>query len=188
LVWPVSVALAAAMVYALFLYLPTRTPSTSTPHSVAAPGVHQADWKLATFPAGGVGTGHLSKQAKARVKAQREPLVALVEDVYDAMFLAPDNAQKVVHERFEAAAGASVLAKKIGLPAGVEEVKITKRSARIGIYVQGAKTAAARVKVIGSAVKNGHRSAFKHESTLWLERTDRAWKIIGFDVSQGPKT
>ena len=187
LVWPVAVALAAGMAYALFLYLPTRTPSTTPSRTVAAPGVHQADWDLTTFPAGGVGVGHLSHKAKARIKAQRDPLVALVTDVYDAMFLEPDRAEQVVHARFAPKAGASALSKRIGLPPGVADVKITKRLARIGIYVQGADTAAARVKVAGTATRDGKRSAFKHRSTLWLERSHHDWKIIGFDVSQGPR-
>jgi len=189
LVWPVAVALTAAMVYALFLYLPTRTSSTtSVPRTLAPPGVAQADWEVRTFPAGGAGVGHMGAKAKAQVKAQREPLALLVRDVYDAMFLEPGRAKQVVRARFEAAAGSTALAKKIGLPPGLEEVQIKKRSARIGISVVGAKTAAASVKVSGTVMKDGHRTAFKHRSTLWLDKTKSTWKIIGFDVSQGPRT
>jgi hypothetical protein len=189
-VWPVAVVLAAAMAYALFLYLPTRTTtsSSSAPQSVAAPGVHQADWDMNTFPAGGAGLGRLNAKAKTRIAEQREPVAALVRDVYDALFLEPSRAEQVLATRFESGAGTSALSKKIGLPAGAKEVKITKRTARIGIYMADAKTAAARVELAGTAVKNGHRSSFKHRSTLWLERAHHKWKIIGFDITQGPRT
>lgn len=186
LVWPVSIALTALMVYALNLYLPTRSPVSSVPRTLAPPGVEQAQWQVKTFPAGGAGIGRIGNKAKARVKAQRQPLALLVQDVYDAMFLEPSRAEQVVRERFEAAAGSTALAKKIGLPASLEEVKITKRTAQVGISMAGAETAAARVKVVGTVKKDGRQTDFKHRSTLWLERSHKTWKIIGFDVSQGP--
>ena len=184
LVWPVAIALTLAMLIALLLYLPNRAEIV-TPATIAAPGVTQADWDVNAFPAGGDGVGELSKKATERYKAQRAPLASLIHDVYDALFLSPAGTKRVIQHRFAADAARQALASKIGLPSGVEEVQITKRLARVGIHVQGATRAAARVAIAGTATKNGRKARFEHNSVLWLERDKGEWKVIAFDVTQG---
>ena len=187
LVWPVAIALTCSMVVALLLYLPTRTTPTSDPvGSVAAPGVAQADWELKVFPAGVAGSKGLTKKVKARIAAQRTPLNALVTEVYDALFLEPGRAEAVIRDRFSRDAGRA-LGSKIGLPKGADDVQIKRRIARVGIHVQGATRAAARVTVTGLATVKNRKVRFEHSASLWLERSHRAWKVIGYDVIQGPK-
>jgi hypothetical protein len=187
LVWPVAIALAATMLVALSLYLPTRTPSVDTSDPIAAPGVAQADWEVKVFPAGVAGTGKLTKSMKARIAAQREPLNALLREVYDSTFLAPSEMKAAIGRHFSKAAAAQALGSKIGLPRGAREVQIEQRSARVGIHVQGASRAAAHVKITGRATVDGRALRFEHDASLWLERAKTDWQVIGFDVVQGPK-
>lgn len=192
LVWPVAIALTCSMVVALLLYLPTRTGSigssqSGTAGSIAAPGVKQADWSLQTFPAGGAGVGKLTKADKARLGAQRAPLAALVTEVYDALFLEPAQVNRVLRARFAAPAARQALDSKLGMPSSATEVKIKRRDARVGIHMQGASRAAARVVVAGHALVKGRRVKFHHKAILWLERTRKTWKVIAFDVAQGPR-
>ncbi|HWL65839.1 MAG TPA: hypothetical protein VNP73_07685 [Actinomycetota bacterium] len=187
LVWPLAVALAAAAVTGLALYLPTR--SHHVPTSPGAPAVVAAtvaDWELAIYPAGSAGLGGVSKKAKARVEAQRKPLATLIQDLYDALFLDPTKLEKAIGIHLEKTAGAALI-KDAGLPKGLDELEITTRKARVGISVAGADNAAAKVKITGVATRDGRRTGFKHESTLWLERSHKEWKVIAFDLKQGPK-
>ena len=189
LVWPVAIALTCSMLVALLLYLPSRTStigSSDTPGSIAAPGVAQAAWEMKTFPAGGAGVRRLSKATKARLAAQREPLTALVTSVYDALFLEPARLNSVLRDHFTAAAARQALRAKLGLPASATKVEIKRRSARIGIHMQGASRAAASVLVAGHATVKARKIRFRHDATLWLERSHRTWKVIAFDVTQGP--
>ena len=186
LVWPIAIALCLVMLIALLIYLPTRSPDIGVPGTIAAPGVTQADWDVNAFPAGGDGVGALSKKQTERYEAQREPLASLIRDVYDALFLSPAGAKRVLQHRFARDAARQALASKIGLPAGAKDVHITKRLARVGIHVQGATRAAARVAIAGTAMKNDRKARFEHTSVLWLERQKGTWKVIAFDVTQGP--
>ena len=145
-----------------------------------------ADWELAIYPAGVAGTGKLTRKAKARVKAQRQPLAALIRDVYDGLFVDPTKLANAVGSHVEKAAGAALL-RDAGLPKDLDEIEITARKARVGISVAGAKNAAAKVKIAGVATKNGRKTGFKHKATLWLERAHHEWKVIAFDLKQGPK-
>ncbi len=188
LVWPISLALTAVSAIALVLYLPTRTTETTQPtETVAAPGVIQPSWRIRAFPAGGMGVPHLPKKARARVRAQQQPLAALVEDVYDALFLQPGRLPAAVRGRFAAGAGSTLLARKVGLPRDATDVHIRRREARVGISVRGANQAAARVEIAGKAKSSGRPIKFLHESTLWLERVRGSWKVIAFDLRQGPR-
>lgn len=189
LVWPVAIALSCSMVVALLLYLPSRTTHLSTsetPGSIAAPGVTQPAWEMKTFPAGGAGVARLSKASKARIAAQRKPLAALITEVYDALFLEPAALRSVLRAHFIAPAARQALDHKLGLPAAASDVRIKRRVARVGIHMQGASRAAARIVVTGRAAIKGRRARFHHEATLWLERTRKTWKVMAFDVTQGP--
>ncbi len=187
LAWPVAVALLAAAGLSLALYLPNRPqPTTAAPETVAAPGVVQAAWDVNSFPAGGKGVRHLSKKAKERLGKQREPLATLIKNVYDAMFLQPAALKQAIRANFAADAARRALDRHIGLPSGVEKVKLGRRTAKVGIHVQGASRAAASVVISGSAAKKDQKTRFRHRSTLWLERHGGKWKVIAFDVTQGP--
>ena len=189
LVWPVAIALTCSMAVALVLYLPSRTPTvdpSDTAGTIAAPGVVQAAWDMKTFPAGGAGVRRMSKASKARLAAQREPITALITDVYDTLFLEPARASEVLRNGFTRPAAKQALAARFGMPRTATEVKIKRRVAQVGIHMQGANRAAARVVVAGRATIKGRRATFHHAATLWMERVRKTWKVIAFDVTQGP--
>jgi hypothetical protein len=188
LLWPIAICLGVLAAGAVALYLPTG--ETLTPPSSPAivdPSLPQAKWEVKTYPAGGASIGKLSRREKASVKAQRERLSTLVKDVFDALFLAPSDVRAVLKERFTDAAARSLLSSKIGLPDETANVQIKKRSARVGVHVDSARRAAAKVTIAGKGTNRGRRVRFSHNATLWLEREKGAWKVIGFDVTQSAR-
>jgi hypothetical protein len=167
------------------LYIPAReTPVPPESPAIVDPALPQAKWEVRTFPAGGAGVGKLSKREKASVKAQQERLSTLVKDVFDSLFLTPTEVRSVLKERFTSAAAGSLLGSGIGLPDQTANVQIKKRSARVGVHVDSARRAAARVKIAGTGINRGRKVRFSHEATLWLEREKGSWRVIAFDVKQ----
>jgi hypothetical protein len=155
--------------------------------TVADPALPQAKWEVNTFPAGGAGVGKLNKREKAAVRAQRERLSSLVKDVFDAVFLTPSEVRSVLKQRFTPLAARSLLGSRIGLPDKTSNVQIKKRSARVGIHVDSARRAAAKVAIAGKGMNRGRKVRFSHDATLWLERKKGAWKVIAFDVKQNAR-
>jgi hypothetical protein len=184
LVWPVAICLCLLAAGFAAVYLPTREAAIPAAPAIVDPALPQAKWEVTTFPAGGAGVGKLSKREKASVTAQRDRLSKLVKDVFDALFLAPKDLRSVLKQRFTAAASSSLLGSRIGLPDETSNVQIRKRAARVGVHVDSARRAAARVTIAGKGTNRGRKVRFSHEATLWLERAKGTWRVIAFDVKQ----
>jgi hypothetical protein len=151
---------------------------------VSTRDIDQAPWRIKIRPTGTV--AKVTRADKKRFKAQKPRLANLVRDVYDALFLFPSRQRKVIRKHFDGAAGHKVMSSKAGVPGRAESVQTRKRVASIGLQPNGADAAAARVVVrvkgrIGAKVFH-----FAHRGTLWLERSKRVWKVVGFEVSQAP--
>ncbi|MDQ3939819.1 MAG: hypothetical protein M3238_00520 [Actinomycetota bacterium] len=177
----VSVALMASLVW-LGLVYPPSPPSSAT--SVAAPGVVQPAWDVIVSLEGR--SGPLTKADKAAFNRSRPQVVALVEDLYDGLFLAPGTVDEVVARAFTRAAARSLESAALGLPANTTDVEIIRRSAEIGLQAQGSRHAAVDVTVVAKGETAGKPIKVSHSSTLWLERQGRSWKVIGFEVTQRP--
>jgi hypothetical protein len=187
LVWPVAICLCLVTAGAVAIYLPSRETTIPDSPAIVDPALPQAKWEVRTFPAGGAGVGKLSKREKASVNAQRERLSIFVRDVFDALFLTPTELRPVLKQRFTAAAASSLLDSRIGLPDQTTKVQIKKRSARVGVHVDSARRAAARVAIAGTGMNRGRKVRFSHKATLWLERAKGTWRVIGFDVKQNAR-
>ena len=189
LVLPIAIGLVLIAAAGVAVYLPMRESviPSEAPVTVADPALPQAKWEVNTFPAGGAGVGKLNKREKAAVKAQRERLSSLVKDVFDAVFLTPSEVRSVLKKRFTPLAARSLLGSRIGLPDKTSNVQIKKRSARVGIHVDSARRAAAKVAIAGKGMNRGRKVRFSHDATLWLERKKGAWKVIAFDVKQNAR-
>jgi hypothetical protein len=181
-------AIMSAVVMAGLVWLSlaeTRTPSPSTTDgSVAAPGIKQPDWKLNVSVEGRL--GKLTAADKAAFNKARPQVVALIQDLYDSIFLNTGSVDELVATTFSREAAASLEETKLGLPSEAIDVRIIRRAAAIGLEAKGSRHAAAQVTVIAKGAVDGTTVRVRHASTLWLERTGRGWKVIAFEVNQGP--
>jgi hypothetical protein len=152
---------------------PAVTPPTG--------GVEQAAWKVSFSRAGT--SGKLSKRAVTRLRAQRPRLTTAVRAASDAMFLgggAPASSY------FRGPARGAFRRSNAGAPEGAKEVRTLRRAARVTIQATTARRAAASVTVIARGVVGGRDFKVRHRSQLWLERTNKGWKVIAFDIDQRP--
>jgi hypothetical protein len=72
------------------------------------------------------------------------------------------------------------------VPKGATDVRSTTRRARIGVNVAGARSAAAEVTISLVGELKGEKLRLEQHSTLWMERLEGKWRVVGYDVSQGP--
>ena len=178
-------AVAVSVAAALWL-LPGRAtiPSSTseTGHSSGpAAEIDQARWDVRTYPAGAL--GRISNKDKKVVAAQRSEIAAVVTQLYDALFLHPERRAEVADRVAMGPAGQAIRSSDAGLPTEVTDVKTLKRSAEIGVEVDGGH-AAASVEVRAKGVIDGRPVKALHTATLWLERADGRWRVIGFDFDQ----
>ena len=157
---------------------------TNPEYPTAAPAIEQAAWKVDYSDSGRV-TG-LSNKEKARYSLQRDRVGDVVTDIYDGIFLNPAQLDDLIKRFFSSDAASSIGKAKLGLPAGASEVTTTKRKAKIGLDASTADFAIAKVLIVADAKADDREVTIEHSSTLWLERSDNDWKVIAFDLEQGP--
>lgn len=151
--------------------------------AATTPDIPQAKWKIKAHPSGNL--GKITKRQAKRVRAQRRPVSKLVAEVYDALFLDPARREEVLKARLLPRA-ARAIGNKAGVPEGAGEVRTKVRKADIGIDVDGARRAAAKVKVRAEGVAGRRKFEIVHRATLWLERSRGKWKVIAFSLRQKP--
>lgn len=158
--------------------------STDPDLSVAAPSVEQASWKLQYSAEGRF--GKLTNAQRDAYANQKENVTALITGIYDGIFLEPARLAEVIKSSFSNDAARSLEAKELSFPGGATDVTTTRRRAHIALDAQKADFAVGRVTVDVEATLDKRTLNIEHRSTLWLERADGAWKVIAFDVEQGP--
>lgn len=151
---------------------------------VAAPAVEQAPWKMEYSAEGRF--GKLTKAQRDSYANQKANVAALITGIYDAIYLEPARLAQVIESSFSGDAARSLKAKGLSFPSGATEVKTTRRRARIALDAQKANLAVGRVTVYATAAVDERTVDIEHRSTLWLELADGDWKVIAFDVEQGP--
>jgi hypothetical protein len=193
-VWiAIAIVLAVAITVAVIVALAshedpasdTAPPPTTSPASPSPPALRQAKWHIRTFPA--VMRDRMTKKHRRSVRTQGLKASRGIERVYNALFLAPVEMDHAVRSHFEQKAGRAFLRAKIGLPRRLRRVQITHRSIRLGIDAGTSKNAIATVKVLLKGVRGSTRLKIQHQSTLWLERLHRSWKILAFNAQQEPQ-
>jgi hypothetical protein len=173
----------AALVWLSLVTTQDHTTTTTNADSVAAPEVVQPDWNMDVSVEGR--QGKLTKADKAAFNRARPEIATLIEDVYDGIFLEPGTLRDVIGQTFTKAAAAS-LPKELGFPSGVSNVEIIRRRAHVGIQARGSRHAAAELTVVAKGAIDERAIKLRHDAILWLELDSGEWKVIGFDVKQGP--
>lgn len=180
--WLPLVAAAVALVFGAALVAYALVEGRGGGIFRTRPAIPQARWRVAVFVAGQ--RGKPKKVQRARVRAQAPKLAGVVKNVYDALFLDPDAAPRVVRQRFLPAAAKSFLSTRAGVPARSDEVRTRKRIAKIGVHPRSAAFAAAVVRIVARATLGKRPVRVVHRATLWLQRTRSRWRVIGFAVTQ----
>jgi hypothetical protein len=129
---------------------------------------------------------HVTKAQRARVQAQAPELDRLVHNVYEGVFLKPSELKGALAANFTPSAAKAIQKTKLGLPAGTKQLEKLRVAARVGVQAQGALRAAALVRVVVTGDAHDKQFTLVHRGTLWLERRDHAWKVVGFDFEQHP--
>jgi hypothetical protein len=183
---PAGICLAAAIAVSVAVLLLWKHPQTSpnTQPFSAAPAAEQAPWKISSFPAGAL--AKVAKIDKAAVATQLSAVETLVRNVYDAQLMDPRDLPKVLERSFTHAAAATFEKARLGVPKGATDVRSTKRHARIGVDIAGAKSAAAEVTISLKGELKGETLLIDQHSTLWMQKLEGDWRVVGYDVSQGP--
>ena len=150
---------------------------------VTNPSIPQAAWEAKVFPAGILGKP--SPKLKNLVSKEREEVVAAVENVYDALLLAPGKLKDLSGKALTPAAATALSSSKLTLPEGMNDVETTKRIARIGVQVQDGRHAAAKVSVWYRGRIKDKEVKVLQRATLWLEADGKKWLVIAFDGTQG---
>lgn len=179
---PVAVALAAVGIAFAFLAGGLAPPDAPSPGADSRPAeVKQPPWRMTVHPAG---LTRPHRRVLKRFRHARPALVAAIKDVYDTLFLRPEDRAAVLESRFTERAARALKRTRAGLPKGATGVRIATRRARVGIQVPGLSRAAASVRV-GLTAQANKRIRLAHRATLWLERRRGGWRVIGFDIDQG---
>jgi hypothetical protein len=152
---------------------------------VTSPSIRQAPWKTHVFPAGAF--GGVSKKDLKLVRSQTKPVTDVIQRSLDALVLDPPTAKTVLRRTFTPPAAAEILGSRFGAPDGATGLRTTVRAAQVGIQTQGARAAAAKVQISFHATVKGHVARISQAATLWLQRSHRSWRVVGFDVEQGPQ-
>jgi hypothetical protein len=186
-----AVVLAVSVILLVLLWgrgdgaAPTSSTTHERPSGPAPLPIAQAPWRVSAFPAGNL--KHLRRPDKRLIRDQRPRLARFVRGLYDALFLERGAARAIVRNRFTPAAARSFVASRhLGAPPDAADVKTLARRATIGIQAPGARRAVALVRVRARGRVGARRWRVTHESTLWLERAGRGWRVIAFDVEQRP--
>jgi len=156
----------------------SRGPS---PGSIGDPEVRQAKWKLTVKRAPGK---RLSKKQKAALRRQRKNLKTMTQDIFDALFLSPEQQSKALRTHFTVKARKSFQRLGVGAPKGAEDVRIRRRSARI--VIDETVRATVNVYVVARGQTNESPFATMNRSALYVAREKGDWKVFGYEVDQQP--
>jgi hypothetical protein len=184
----ITVAVAAAVLLASLGTACTEPPSGESPRAqipeVSTPEIKQAKWRIGMKPVGAV--AKVKRADKKRLKSQRPRLATLVKDVYDTLFLFPSRKRAVLRKHFTRRAARRVLSSEAGVSPRAERVRTWSRRADIGVQPNNAAAAAVKVYVRAKGIVGRKVFRLVHRATLWLQRSKRGWKVVGFEVEQGP--
>lgn len=183
-----AAVIGAAVLVASFGTACTEAPDRSDPRAqipeVSPPSIKQAAWRIKAKQIGSV--GKVTRADKKRLRAQRPRLNGLIKDVYDSLFLSPSRKRISLRKHFTHEAARKVLATKAGISPRAERVRTWSRRATIGVQPNNGTVAAAQVYVHATGKVGNKIFRLVHKATLWLQRSRGTWKVVGFEVNQGP--
>jgi hypothetical protein len=185
--WLLAVAILAVgglVAAAVAMTADDDAPSKSSgpsPGSIGDPEIRQAKWRFTVKRARGK---KLSKNQRESFPIQRKKLKTMAQDIFDALFLSPEERSKALRQNFTVDARESFQRTGAGVPKGADDVRIRRRSAWIVIDQTARATMSVRVVARGQADKGPF--ATDHRSILYVARDKGGWKVFGYEVDQTP--
>lgn len=182
--WPLLVAgLSVALLAVLWTLAPQRATIGAGRGAAGDAAIPQAAWEVKAYPA--PGAEGITAQDKAAFRQEREAVVGRIQRLYEAMFLAPKDVDRVLSDTLTREASAALDGSRLGLHEQVEDVRTTKRFVKVGIQVDGGRRAAAVVLVEARALRDSSPIKVWHRARLWMEKGESGWKVVAFDAEQG---
>lgn len=145
------------------------------------PEIVQAPWRLVSFPA--IEPGKLTPEQKRAVKRVSSGVENTVRDLYDALTVSRSKFDEVSRTLMPKPARKALRGRSL-VPFTLERVKTVRREARIRIDRTRRNAASAQVMVAFKAKRGNQQLTFIHQGTLWLERGENRWRVIGFNLDQ----
>jgi hypothetical protein len=184
-----GIALALAVGLLTYVLLQQQTESRGggarpAPTIEAPTSLPQARWRVKTVPKGGK---RISKAEQARVKKRGAKVATVVQTFFDTLFLDPTNTDEIVAATFTRGAAKALARPGVGLPQGAEEVQTLRRRANIILYAETASQAIATVEVRLKGVAEEQAFRLQHAATLWLQRSDKGWRVMAYEITQKPR-
>ncbi len=188
---PAVLAAAAAVIAASLLIAalrghPVAIMALGGAQAPPAPAVEAiTSWVTTAAPVGM--HRRLDKGQRARFEAQRERVRATVQGLVDASIFEPSGLAAAARTSMTARAATAFRNAPPLVPAKATAVEAIRRSGRIGIQAPAFKTAAATMKVTMRGLVAGRSVKWRNEITLWLERENKTWRVLAFDVERAPR-
>jgi hypothetical protein len=180
----ITLALAVAISPAVYVFLERSRTTTPARPFTPAPAAEQAPWVIKTFPAGAI--SKIGKSERELAANRADAVEGIVKDVYNAELMDPGSLPKVLDRSFTPQAAKGFAKAGLGVPKGASDVRSTTRRARIGVDVVSGRAAAADVKISLVGELKGDTVKITQRATLWMQRDQRHWRVVGYDVKQGP--
>jgi len=149
--------------------------------SIGDPEIRQAKWRFTVKRAPGE---KLSKNQQESLPVQRKKLKTMAQDIFDALFLSPENEGKALRTNFTSSARKSYQQAGVGVPQGADDVRVRRRSA--WIVIDQTARATMSVNVVARGQSDTGPFATMHRSVLYVAREKGGWKVFGYEVDQGP--
>lgn len=180
----ITLALVVAISPGVYVFLDRSRSTTPARPFTAAPAAEQAPWVIKTFPAGAI--SKIGKSERELAANRADAVEGIVKDVYNAELMDPRSLPKVLDRSFTPQAAKGFAKAGLGVPKGASDVRSTTRRARIGVDVTGGRAAAADVKISLVGELKGDTLKITQRATLWMQRDQKHWRVVGYDVRQGP--
>lgn len=146
------------------------------------PDLPQAPWEISIHASGL--SGKMPPAQRKALDRQRPEVRSLVMRVYDSLFVHPNRLADTLKENFSGPAAAALQRANAGATeAG--QASTTLRKADIGIQAFGGGRMAVASVTIRATAEDADGPVL-HRSALWMERATDGWKVVAFDVRQGP--
>ena len=192
-VLPVAVAAALLALLAAVVVVfgvDSSSPLSPEPDSGAKPDLRstplkQANWRIRVVPANVA--ARVGRDQRRVVARQGRRLASLVREVYTVLFLQPNKRAAVLRRHFDLRTVRALERRPhVGVPPRAQEIRTTKRRARIVIDPLSPRRSIVRVEVRARGLLGEEAFAVRHRSILWLYRSERRWRVLAFDVNQRP--
>ena len=175
-----ATAIAAGIVIGALRDRPAAVIGRLDPPVAAA--VASAPWKIDVFPVGN--DRPLRRSDRQRLRIQKARVGHVAGELADLMTLEPHRVPTDARALLTKPAAKAIRRALSALPEGATNVAATKRVGEIGVQSPRFNAAAARMEIKMRAHVDQRTVRWTQHMTLWLERNEKAWRVLAFDIKR----